>query len=261
VAVTVRQLQQWKQQGRPIAALTATDWAIARVLDGAGIDLILVGDSLAMVALGHPTTLPLTLEEVIHHAKAVVRGTQRALVAVDLPFLTYQESPTQALRSAGRILQETGAQAVKLEGGSPAVVAAIAKLTECGIPAIAHLGLTPQAVHRLGYRQQGTDPASAARLQTEAAAVAEAGAIAVVLEHIPAPLAQTLTQALPIPTLGIGAGRHCDGQILVTHDLLGWSSAIPPFVKTYAAVGDIIHQAVQAYCQDVQDRRFPEVKP
>ncbi|HAN45520.1 MAG TPA: 3-methyl-2-oxobutanoate hydroxymethyltransferase [Cyanobacteria bacterium UBA8156] len=261
MTVTVRQLQQWKQQGRPIAALTASDWAIARVLDGAGVDLILVGDSLAMVALGHATTLPLTLDDIIHHAKAVVRGTQRALVAVDLPFLTYQESPTQALRSAGRVLQETGAHAVKLEGGSPSVVAAIAKLTECGIPAIAHLGLTPQAVHRLGYRRQGTDPAGVARLQTEAAAVAAAGAIAVVLEHMPAPVAQTLTQALTIPTLGIGAGPHCDGQILVTHDLLGWSPVVPPFVKTYAAIGDIMRQAVQAYCQDVQSRHFPEDKP
>ncbi|MEO0948291.1 MAG: 3-methyl-2-oxobutanoate hydroxymethyltransferase, partial [Cyanobacteria bacterium J06641_5] len=184
--VSLQQLQTWKQQQRPLVALTAWDWAIARLLDRAGIDLILVGDSLAMVALGHETTLPVTLEQMIHHAAAVRRGVERALVVCDLPFLSYQESPAQAIRAAGRVLKETGVQAVKLEGGYPAVVETVARLSEVGIPVMGHVGLTPQSVHRLGYKQQGKTPEEGDRIAAEAAALEAAGAFAIVLEHMPA---------------------------------------------------------------------------
>lgn len=258
MTVTTTQLIQWKQQQRPITVLTAYEYAIAQLLDQAGVDVILVGDSLAMVGLGYPTTLPLTLEEMIHHAKAVCRGVKQALVVVDLPFLTYQESIQQAIQSAGRVLKETGAQAVKLEGGSPQITQTVSTLTQIGIPVMGHVGLTPQSVHQLGgFRQQGNTTATAERILNEAIALQQAGAFAIVLEHIPTELAQQISQKLTIPTIGIGAGQNCDGQVLVTSDLLGLSAWQPPFVKTYANLQDTILDAVQQFCQEVRDQQFP----
>jgi 3-methyl-2-oxobutanoate hydroxymethyltransferase len=254
--VTIRQLLQWKQQGRPIVALTAWEYAIAKILDRSGVDLILVGDSLAMVALGYETTLPLTLDDMIHHAKAVRRGVTQALVVVDLPFLTYQESPQQALLSAGRVIKETGAQAVKLEGGYPAMAQTVEKLVQVGIPVMGHVGLTPQSVHQLGYRQQGRNDIDRARILSEAIALDKAGAFAIVLEHIPADLAEEITQQLRIPTIGIGAGSACDGQVLVTHDLLGLTEKQPPFAKVYGRIRESIEDAIEAFATEVRDRRF-----
>ncbi|MGB6166841.1 MAG: 3-methyl-2-oxobutanoate hydroxymethyltransferase [Geitlerinemataceae cyanobacterium] len=256
MSVTPRKLIQWKQQGRPIVALTAWDYAIAQTLDCAGVDVILVGDSLAMVALGYETTLPLTLEETLHHAKAVRRGVKEALVVVDLPFLTYQESPQQALHSAGRVLKETGAEAVKLEGGYGEIAETVSRLVQAGIPVMGHVGLTPQSVHQLGYRQQGKTETDRDRILSEAIALDRSGAFAIVLEHIPDDLAATITEKISIPTIGIGAGSHCDGQILVTHDLLGLSERQPPFAKVYANLRQAITQAVGEYSRDVRDRKF-----
>ncbi len=261
MAITPQQLITWKQQARPIVALTAWDYAIARLLDAAGVDVILVGDSLAMVALGHETTLPLTLEEMLHHAKAVRRGVKNALMVVDLPFLTYQESPQQAMHSAGRILKETGAQAVKIEGGYPAIVETVAKLVQAGIPILGHVGLTPQSVHQLGYRQQGKTEVAGERILAEAIALEEAGAFAIVLEHIPHQLARRITQKLTIPTIGIGAGPECDGQVLVSADLFGFSDRLPPFAKAYFNGKEAIAQAVENYATDVRSRQFPPTQP
>jgi 3-methyl-2-oxobutanoate hydroxymethyltransferase len=259
MSISIQQLIQYKQLGRAIAVLTAYDYAMARILDQAGVDVILVGDSLAMVALGYETTLPLTLEEMLHHAKAVRRGVKEALMVVDLPFLTYQESPQQAMRSAGRVMKETGTQAVKLEGGYPEMAQTVRFLVQAGIPVMGHVGLTPQSVHQLGgFRKQGKTPEAADRILTEALALEEAGAFAVVLEHIPAKLAQEITQKLRVPTIGIGAGAHCDGQVLVTPDLLGLSAWQPPFAKTYANLQETVTQAVQQYCDQVRSRQFPQ---
>lgn len=258
MGITIQQLIQWKQQGRAIAVLTAYDYAMARILDRAGVDVILVGDSLAMVALGYETTLPLTLEEMLHHAKAV-RGVKKALMVVDLPFLTYQESPQQAMRSAGRVMKESGAQAVKLEGGYPEMAQTVRYLVRAGIPVMGHVGLTPQSVHQLGgFGKQGKTAEAADRILTEAIALEEAGAFAVVLEHIPARLALEITEKLTVPTIGIGAGAHCDGQVLVTPDLLGLSAWQPPFVKTYANLEETAIEAVQRYCQEVRSGQFPQ---
>jgi 3-methyl-2-oxobutanoate hydroxymethyltransferase len=255
--ITPQQLLERKQQGMAIVALTAYDYVSAKLLDRAGVDLLLVGDSLGMVVLGYETTLPLTLEEMIHHAKAVRRGVEKALMVVDLPFLTYQESTQQAMHSAGRILKETGAQAVKLEGGYPEIAETVRRLVLAGIPVLGHVGLTPQSVHQLGYRKQGKTPETSDRIFKEAVALQEAGAFAVVLEHIPSKLAAEISKTLVIPTIGIGAGLHCDGQVLVTHDLLGMTDRVPPFAKRYANLQETITQAVQAYGEDVRDRRFP----
>lgn len=259
MAVTTQQLIRWKQQRRPITVLTAYEYAIAQLLDQAGVDVILVGDSLAMVGLGYETTLPLTLEEMLHHAKAVRRGVKRSLLVVDLPFLTYQESPRQAIRSAGRILKETGAEAVKLEGGSPEMAETVRALVNIGIPVMGHVGLTPQSVHQFGgYRKQGKTEESAARILSEAIALQDAGAFAIVLEHIPAELAGEITQKLQVPTIGIGAGSGCDGQVLVTSDLLGLTGWQPPFAKVYADLQQTITDAVKQYCAEVQEGKFPE---
>ena len=258
--ITPQQLINWKQQQRPIVALTAWDYAIADLIDEAGVDVILVGDSLAMVALGHTTTLPITLDEMIHHTKAVCRGAKKALVVGDLPFLSYQESIPQAIHSAGRMLKETGAQAVKLEGGHPRMVETVARLVEIGIPVLGHVGLTPQSVHQLGYRQQGKTADTAERILQEAIALTEAGIFALVLEHIPTDLAVKITQRLPIPTIGIGAGAGCDGQVLVTADLLGLSKKTPPFAKNYLNLRSEINGAIQQFSADVREKRFPEDK-
>ena len=258
MSVTTHQLIQWKQQGRSIVALTGYDYAIAQLIDQAGVDIILVGDSLAMPILGYETTLPLTLDEMLHHAKAVRRGVKQALIVVDLPLLTYQESPQQAMHSAGRVLKETGAQAVKLEGGYPAMAATVLQLTSAGIPVMGHVGLTPQSVHQLGYKKQGKTTEAADRIIAESIALQEAGAFAIVLEHIPADLATQITQKLTIPTIGIGAGPHCDGQVLVTSDLLGLSEKQPPFAKAYANLRETITQAVKNYSLEVREGNFPE---
>ena len=258
--INIQKLKQWKQQGRKIVVLTAWDFAIAQLLDAAGVDIILVGDSLGMVTLGYETTLPLTLEEMIHHTKAVRRGVKRALVVCDLPFLSYQESSQQAIHSAGRVLKETGAQAVKLEGGYPAAAETVARLTAIGIPVMGHVGLTPQSVHLLGYRQQGKTNDDADRIFAEAIALGEAGAFAIVLEHIPSDLARRITQKLTIPTIGIGAGGHCDGQVLVTADLLGLSERLPPFAKSYVNLRQEITQAVKEFSYEVQEQKFPRIE-
>ena len=254
--VTTKQLSLWKKQKRQIVALTATEYPIAQLLDTAGVDLILVGDSLSMVALGHKHTLSLTLDEILHHAKAVRRGLKRALLVCDLPFMTYQDA-RQALHSAGRAIKEADAQAVKMEGGYPAIVDTIARVIQVGIPVMGHIGLTPQAVHRLGYGQQGKTEDEAKRIISEAIALEQAGVFAIVLEHIPAPLAARITQQLTIPTIGVGAGSQCDGQILVTHDLLGLSERQPPFAKPYIDLRSIITETVQKFSTDVREHNFP----
>jgi len=256
MGVTIRQLLELKQT-RPVVAVTAWDWSIARIVDAAGVDLVLVGDSLAMVALGYANTLPVTLDAMLHHAAAVVRGTERALVVCDLPFLSFQEGPVQALRAAGRALKEAGVQAVKLEGGSPETIETVRRLVNAGIPVMGHVGLTPQSIHALGYRQQGKTPESADRIAREAAALAEAGVFAIVLEHIPADLAAKISAMLPVLTIGIGAGPDCDGQVLVAADVLGLSPKQPPFAKQYADLGAIATDAVQRYAADVRSGQFP----
>ena len=257
MAVTLQQLIQWKQAGRSIISLTAWDYSLARVLDEAGVDLILVGDSLAMVGLGHSSTLPVTLEEMIHHAKAVCRGVKRALVVCDLPFMSYQVSVSQAIEAAGRVLKETGSTAVKLEGGHPTIVEIVSELTTIGIPVMGHIGLTPQSFRILGYKQQGKTEEEADKLIAQAIALAQAGAFAIILEHIPYDLAATITSKLAIPTIGIGAGDRCNGQVLVTADLLGLSDKQPPFAKSYVNLRQVITNAVTDFTKDVQNHQFP----
>jgi 3-methyl-2-oxobutanoate hydroxymethyltransferase len=257
MVIRTQKLIQWKQEKRKIVVLTAWDYMLAQIFDRAGVDVILVGDSLGMVALGYPTTLPLTLDETIHHAKAVCRGVKQALVIVDLPFLSYQASPEQAIISAGRILKETEAQAVKLEGGYPAMLEIVSRMVAAGIPVMGHVGLTPQSVHQLGLKQQGKTKEEAERILASAIALEQAGAFAMLLEHIPADLAAEITQKLAIPTIGIGAGSECDGQVLVTADVLGLSEKSPPFAKAYANLREIITQAAQDFATEVREKKFP----
>ncbi len=256
MAVTIQKLKKWKEQKRPIVVLTAWDCAIAELLDEAGVDVILVGDSLAMVALGHPNTLPVTLEQMLHHTAAVSRGVKQALVVCDLPFLSYQESPQMAIHSAGLALKQAGAQAVKLEGGQAAMAATVAQLTAIGIPVMGHVGLTPQSIYRLSYKQQGVTLEEGERIYQEAIALEEAGAFAIVLEHIPIDLAARITAQLSIPTIGIGAGPYCDGQVLVTADLLGLSAKQPPFAKSYANLRQVITKAVGDFATEVREGKF-----
>ena len=258
MAVKIQQFARWKREQRSIAVLTAWDVTSAHIADGAGADLILVGDSLAMVALGYDTTLPLTLEEMIHHARAVRRGVSHALLVMDLPFMSYQASATDALRSAGQALKEAGVQAVKVEGGYSAMADTIRALVQAGIPVMGHVGLTPQSVNMVGgFRQQGTSPEAADHILKEAIAIDKAGAFAIVLEHIPDELAQTITEQLTIPTIGIGAGPHCDGQVLVTADVLGLSDWQPPFAKAYAQLRQQGIAAAKQFCDEVRSRQFP----
>jgi 3-methyl-2-oxobutanoate hydroxymethyltransferase len=251
-------LTKKKQRGEPIVMLTAYDFTSARLAHAAGVDVILVGDSLGMTIQGHDTTLPVTLDHIIYHTQAVVRGAPDTLVVADLPFMTYQIRPEQALRNAGRVLQETGAQAVKLEGGAR-MAETIGRLVEAGVPVMGHIGLTPQSVHQLGgWRVQGRGADAAARLLDDARAVAEAGAFALVLELIPADLAARITEAIPIPTIGIGAGPHCDGQVQVFHDILGLLEDFQPkHAKRYAHLAPIIREAIARYAQEVRERAFP----
>lgn len=258
MAVTLQQLTQWKESGRSIISLTAWEYSLAQILDQAGVDIILVGDSLAMVGLGHSSTLPVTLDEMIHHAKAVCRGVKHALVVCDLPFMSYQVSVTQAVEAAGRVIKETGASAVKLEGGQPMIVKIIQALTAIGIPVMGHVGLTPQSFRVLGYKQQGQTQAEAETIIAQAIALAQAGAFGIVLEHIPSDLAAIITDKIAIPTIGIGAGNKCDGQVLVTADLLGLSASKPPFAKSYVNLRQIITTAVEDFTQEVQQQKFPQ---
>jgi 3-methyl-2-oxobutanoate hydroxymethyltransferase len=250
-------LAAMKARGERITMLTAYDWTMARLLDRAGIDVLLVGDSLGMVVLGHETTIPVTLEMMLHHTRAVARGTERALVAVDMPFLTYTIEESETVRNAGRLIQDGGAAAVKIEGGR-AVVDVTRRLTDAGIPVMGHLGLTPQSVHRIGgYRRQAKTSDEAERLVEDAIALESAGAFAVVLESIPAAIAGRVTQSVTIPTIGIGAGPHCDGQVLVSYDMLGlYDGPVPSFVKQYALLGDAVVDAARAYAAEVRADRY-----
>ncbi len=255
--VNVHQFAQWKREGRAIAVLTAWDYLSAQMVSLAGADIVLVGDSMAMPVMGHETTLPLTLDEMIHHAKMVRRAVSSTLVVVDLPFLSYQVSRESAMLSAGRALKETGAQAVKLEGGYATMVSTIAAIVEAGIPVMGHVGLTPQSVYQFGsFRQQGKSEQEGDRILNEALALEQAGVFSIVLEHIPDGLAQRISQALSIPTIGIGAGPNCDGQVLVTTDLLGLSDWQPPFAKPYTNLREQGIVAAKAFCEDVRSRQF-----
>jgi 3-methyl-2-oxobutanoate hydroxymethyltransferase len=256
--MTVPDLLAMKAAGRRIVMLTCYDAAFARLLEQAEVDILLVGDSVNQVLAGQETTLSATLDQMIYHAASVRRGARRALVFVDLPFLTYQVSPTEAIRNAGRVLQESGAQGVKLEGGRP-MAETVRALVDRGIPVIGHLGLTPQSVHALGgYRVQGRDASTAERLLADALALEEAGACAIVLELLPAALAKRITAALTIPTIGIGAGVGCDGQVLVLHDMLGLNEMFnPKFLKRYAELGEAVRAAVRSYAAEVRDGTYP----
>jgi len=263
--ITVPELLQRKatatsspENFKKIVCLTAYDYPTARLLDEAGVDVILVGDSLAMVVLGHDTTLPVTIDEMLHHARAVRRGTKRALVVADMPFGSYHSDTAESLRNAVRFVKEAGAEAVKVEGGERRLEL-IARLTEAEIPVMGHVGLTPQSVNALGgYRVQGKTVDSAEQLLRDARAVEAAGAFAVVLEAVPRELAAQITRELRIPTIGIGAGPDCDGQILVVHDLLGLTfEQTPKFARKYANVGEIISNAVREYSADVRSGNFP----
>jgi 3-methyl-2-oxobutanoate hydroxymethyltransferase len=257
MGISVQKLMQYKPQGKPIVALTAWDYTSGAIVDQAGVDLILVGDSMATAVLGHESTLPLTLDEIIHHARAVKRGVQRALLICDLPFLTYQESAGQAIASAGRVLKEAGMQGVKVEGGHPEMVETVRRLVNVGIPVMGHIGLTPQSIHQLGLRQQGKAEAEQDVLVEQAIALQQAGAFSIVLEHIPTDLARLISQKLTIPTIGIGAGPDCDGQVLVTADLWGLTDRQPPFAKVYVNLRAAALEGTKAFCADIQAGRFP----
>ena len=256
--MVVPDLLAMKAAGRRIVMLTCYDAAFARLLEQAEVDVLLVGDSVNQVLAGQDTTLSASLDQMIYHAASVRRGARRALVFVDLPFLTYQVSPAEAIRNAGRVLQETGVHGVKLEGGRP-MAETVRALVDRGIPVIGHLGLTPQSVHALGgYRVQGREAAAAERLQADALALEEAGACAVVLELLPSTLAAKISKSLTIPTIGIGAGPGCDGQVLVLHDMLGLNEMFnPKFLKRYAVLGEAVRTAVRAYAAEVRDGTYP----
>ncbi len=261
--VTVPDLQRMKEAGTKITALTAYDFPFGRIVDAAGIDVILVGDSLGMVVQGLETTLPVTIEETIYHCRMVARARQRALLVADLPFLSYQVSVRQALRNAGRLIKEGGAEAVKLEGGV-AMADTIRAIAAVDIPVMGHVGLTPQSVHRMGGhrvqgRRRGQAPGARERVFADALAVEEAGAFAVVLEGIPLDLAAEITSRLAIPTIGIGAGKYCNGQILVLHDVLGlYDRLAPKFAKRYAELGRAATDAIAAYAGEVRSEAFPD---
>jgi len=254
----VPDLRDMKRRGEKIAVLTAYDYLLARLVDGAGVDVVLVGDSLGQVVLGLDTTVPVTLDDMIHHARAVRRGVDRALLVVDLPFLTYQVSREDALRNAGRIMRETGAVAVKLEGGTPEICETVRALVAAGIPVMGHVGFTPQSVNVIGVRVQGRDEEARARVTAEARRLEEAGCFAVVLELVPGPLAAEVTGMLSIPTIGIGAGVECDGQVLVLHDMLGLNAGFSPkFLRVFAQVGELASAGVGDFVRAVKGGEYP----
>jgi 3-methyl-2-oxobutanoate hydroxymethyltransferase len=257
--VTIHTLQQKKERGEKIAMLTAYDATFARLLDESDIDILLVGDSLGMVIQGHETTLPVTLDEVIYHTRAVARGARSAQIVGDMPFMSYQAGLDGALANAGRMVKEGGCHAVKLEGGARHVEL-VRRLVECGIPVMGHIGLTPQSFHQMGgFKVQGREHGGAERLLEDALALQDAGAYSLVLEGIPSEIAERITAALDIPTIGIGAGPHCDGQVLVIYDLLGMNDSFrPKFVRRYEDFAGRIRAATRAYVEDVRGGAFPD---
>ncbi len=259
--ISINQIKEMKQKGEKITVLTAYDYSTAKIIDGVGIPLILVGDSLGMVVLGYESTIPVTMEEMLHHTKAVVRGTKQAMVIGDMPFMTYHTNVEDALRNAARFIQEGGAQAVKLEGGV-AIAEKVSRIVECGIPVMGHIGLTPQSIHQFGgFKVQGRTPEAASRMLEDAQAIEKAGAFAVVLETVPAPLATLITQKISIPTIGIGAGIGCDGQVQVINDILGlFTDFVPKHAKQYAKLGDIMSSAIAEYYNEVKAGQFPTDK-
>jgi len=259
--LTISHVKEMKQRGEKIPMLTAYDYPTARLLDAAGIPLLLVGDSLGMVVLGYDSTVPVTMDDMLHHVKAVVRGSQRALVVGDMPFMSYQASSDEALRNAGRFLKEGGCQTVKLEGGER-VAETVRRIVESGVPVMGHIGLTPQSVNQLGgYKVQGKTPRAAVQLIRDAHALEQAGCFALVLESVPAPLAKAITHRLSIPTIGIGAGPDCDGQVQVISDMLGlFTDFVPKHTKQYARLADIIQKAVSEYAAEVRSGAFPTLK-
>jgi len=259
--ITASQIREMKRQGEKIAEITAYDYSTAKLVDEAGIPVILVGDSLGMVMLGYESTIPVTMDEMIHHTKAVVRGAKHALVIGDMPFMTYQVSAEDALRNAGRFIQEGGAQAVKLEGGET-VAEKVSRIVVAGIPVQGHIGLTPQSIHQLGgYKVQGKTAEVAARLLNDAKALENAGAFSIVLECVPTPLAKLITERISVPTIGIGAGPHCDGQVQVIHDLLGmFTDFVPKHAKQYVKLHESISSAVSDYISEVKSGKFPTSK-
>ena len=259
--VTIGEIKEMKQRGEKIPMLTAYDYSTARLLDEAGVALILVGDSLGMVMLGYESTIPVTMDEMIHHTKAVVRGTKHALVIGDMPFMTYHVSTDDALRNAARFIQEGGAQAVKLEGGE-VVADKVSRLVACGIPVQGHIGLTPQSVHQIGgYKVVGKTPEVAVRLLNDARALEEAGVFSIVLECVPAPLSKLITERVTVPTIGIGAGINCDGQVQVVSDILGlFTDFVPKHAKQYATLNQKITSAVADYIAEVKEGTFPTPK-
>jgi 3-methyl-2-oxobutanoate hydroxymethyltransferase len=256
--VTTRSIASMKQDGVKIACLTAYDFLMAKLLDQAGVDLILVGDSLGMVFQGQETTLPVTLDEMIYHSKAVLRGVKRAMVVVDMPFMSYQASAEEGFRNAGRVMKETGAGGVKVEGGAD-IVEFVSMAAGAGIPVMGHLGLTPQMIHQFGsYQPRGTSGPEASKILKDAASIQEAGAFALVLEKVPAQLAAKVTRSLRIPTIGIGAGAECDGQVLVVSDMLGMNEDFHPrFVRRYGKLAEEIRSSVGRYVGDIKDGKFP----
>jgi len=257
--VTAPILKEMKSRGEKITALTAYDYPTARLLDEAGIDIAMVGDSVGMVVLGFDSTLPVTMDIMIHHTAAVARAVKRALVVADMPFMSWHASTDDAVRNAGRFLQEAGAQAVKIEGGAP-VAETVRHITDLGIPVMGHLGMTPQSVHQFGgYRMQGREEAAALRIEEDAKMLQDAGIFALVLELVPADLARRITQDLSIPTIGIGAGPDCDGQVQVVHDILGlYDKFVPKHAKQYAKLWDAIREALSSYAAEVRSGTFPE---
>jgi 3-methyl-2-oxobutanoate hydroxymethyltransferase len=257
MSVRITRFQEMKQEGERIPSITAYDYPTAKLADAAGIPLILVGDSLGNVVLGYDSTVHVTMDDMVSHTQAVVRGARNALIVADMPFMSYQASVEDAVRNAGRLVQEAGAHAVKLEGGK-SIAEAVARITSAGIPVLGHLGLTPQSVNQLGgYRVQGRTLPQAQELLEDAEALQAAGAFGVVLEAVPGPLAEVVTKRLRVPTIGIGAGLGCDGQIQVLHDILGFSDRTPKHAKQYANLNQIIEEAIAAYAGDVRDGNFP----
>ena len=259
--ITVHDLAAMKRRGEKIPMITAYDYTAAVLADAAAIPVVLVGDSLGMVMLGHESTIPVTIEDMLHHTKAVARGSRNALIVADLPFMTYQIDPAQALGNAARMLQEGGAHTVKLEGGEN-VAPTVRRIVDCDIPVMGHIGVTPQSVNALGgYRVRGRSPEQAAQLLRDALALEAAGAYALVLELVPAPLARLISQRLTIPTIGIGAGSGCDGQVQVLHDMLGlFTDFVPRHAKQYANLGQVIKAAFEQYAQEVRSGTFPTEK-
>lgn len=258
---TVTQIKQMKQDGEKIVMLTAYDYTTAKIVDQVGIPLILVGDSLGMVVLGYENTTRVTMEEMLHHTKAVVRGTERALIVGDMPFMTYHVSTEDAMRNAARFIQEAGAQSIKLEGGVT-VAEKVRRVVESGIPVMGHIGLTPQSVNQLGgHKVQGRAPEAAARILEDAKVLEEAGVFAVVLESVPAPLASLITERLSVPTIGIAAGSGCDGQVQIINDMLGsFTDFVPRHAKQYVKLADIMSEAITEYYNEVRAGTFPTRK-